>query len=299
MKPNRQQLLLAVLAIIGIVQLGDWVLNTMIQGPLLASRARTEQLQNDISKREKLLAESRNAGKQIDAWLKQSLPANPEVARSIYRSWLLTLVKATKLRNATVDSGSPSSRRAKDGKTLYRSMPFSVRCRGALGEFNAFLYQFSKAGHLHQISSLTLNPVGATGQFDISIGIETLLLNNRKGETLNTAPSQLLALKEFKDYDSIVKDNIFGIGIDNTDPMKHTMISAITYSNGVPLVWISEQLANRTTQVGLNVEFDTVALHGKIVEVRENEAIIEASGERMLCPIGKPFSEATVVVAVP
>ena len=73
----------------------------------------------------------------------------------------------------------------------------------------------------------------------------------------------------------------------------------ITYSNGVPLVWISEQLANRTTQVGLNAEFDTVALHGKIVEVRENEAIIEASGERMLCPIGKPFSEATVVVAVP
>ena len=299
MKPNRQQVLLAVLATIGIVQLGDWVLNTMIQGPLMASRARTDQLQSDIKKREKLLADSRNAGKQIDVWMKQSLPANPEVARSVYRSWLLSLVKTTKLRNATVDSGSPSTRRAKDGKTLYRSMPFSIRCRGALGEFNAFLYQFSRAGHLHQISSLTLNPVGATGQFDISLGIETLLLNGRKGETLNTAASQLLAFKDFKDYESIVKDNIFGIGIDNTDPMKHTMISAITYSNGVPLVWISEQLANRTTQVGLNAEFDTVALHGRIVEVRESEAIIEASGERMLCPIGKPFSEATALAAAP
>ncbi len=297
MKPNRQHLLLGILAIIAVVQVGDWVLNTMIQGPLQLRRGKTEQLQADIKKREATLAETRNAAKQIDSWLKQSLPSDPEVTRSVYRSWLLALIRTTKLRNATVDSGSPSTRKAKDNKVLFRSMPFSVRCRGSLAEFNAFLFQFSSAGQLHQISSMTVNPIGATGQFDISLGIDTLLLVGRKGDTLNSSPSTLLASKEFSHYESIVKDNIFGIGIDNTDPMKHTIVSAITFSNGVPQVWITEQLTSRTIQVGLEVDFDTVALSGRVVEVHDQDVIIETFGERMQFPIGKPFSEGIAVAA--
>ena len=297
MKPNRQQLMLVILAIIAVVQVGDWVLNTMIQGPLELRRGKTQQLQADIKKREVTLAETRNAAKQIDSWLKQSLPSDPEVTRSVYRSWLLALIRTTKLRNATVDSGSPSTRKAKDNKVLFRSMPFSVRCRGSLAEFNAFLFQFSSAGQLHQISSMTVNPIGATGQFDISLGIDTLLLAGRKGDTLNTSPSTLLASKEFSHYESIVKDNIFGIGIDNTDPMMHTIISAITFSNGVPQVWITEQLTSSTIQVGLGVDFDIVALSGRVVEVHDQDVIVETSGQRMQFPIGKPFSEGFAVAA--
>jgi len=299
MKPNRQQILLALLAIIGVVQLGDWVVTTMIQGPLQTSRSRTEQLQTDIKKRETVLAESRNAARQTDEWLKQSLPADPEVARTVYRSWLLNLVKNNKLRNATVDSGSPSTRRSKDNKIIFRSLPFSVRCRGSLGEFNSFLFQFTKAAHLHQIISLTLNPVASTGQFDISIGIETLLLAGRKGDGLNSGSAKLLVSDDPKYYEVIVKDNIFGVGIDKTDPMQHTIVSAITFSNGSPLVWITELLSSRTTQVALNADFNTVAMSGRVVEVREQDVIIESSGERMLYSLGKPFSEARAVPAAP
>jgi Tfp pilus assembly protein PilO len=299
MKPDRKQILLALLAVIGIVRVGDWVLTSMIQEPLQQSRARTDQLRDDIKKREKLLAEARNAASQIAEWTKQSLPSDPEVARSVYRSWLLALVRSTRLRSATVDSGSPSTRRAKDNKILYRSLPFSVRCRGTLPEFNAFLFQFSKAGHLHQISSMTLNPVAATGQFDISLGIETLLLSGRKGESLNSAPSTLLASANLRDYEQIVKDNIFGIGINPTDPMKHTIVSAITFSNGLPQVWITEQLTDKTTRVGVGAEFNTVALSGRVIEVHEQDVIIETSGERLLFPIGKPFSEAQAIAATP
>jgi len=299
MKPTRQQLLLSVLALIAVVQIGDWVLNTMIQGPLQLRQDRTDQLRKDISKRETLLAESRNAGQQIEAWQKQSLPADPEVARSVYRSWLLSIVKGAKLRNATVDSGSPSSRRMKDNNVLYRSLPFSVRARGSLAQFNEFLFRFSKAGHLHQISSLTLNPVSSTGQFDISVGVETLLLPGRKGDGLNTAPSTLLASAEFRDYEVIVKDNIFGIGIDNSDPMKHTRVSAITFSNGSPEVWITEELSDKTTRVGLGANFDTVALSGRILEVHEREVVIETSGDQMLFPIGQPFSDAKTISGTP
>ncbi len=297
MKPNRQQVLLAVLAVIAVIRVGDWVLNTLIQGPLQLRRSRTEQLQADIKKREATLAETRNAAKQIDGWMKQSLPADPEVTRSVYRSWLLNLVRTARLRNVTVDSGSPSTRKAKNNKVLLRSMPFSVRCRGSLAEFNTFLFQFSRAGHLHQISSMTLNPIGATGQFDISLGIETLLLEGRKGDSLNKAPSTLLASTDFRHYENIVKDNLFGIGIDNTDPMNYTIVSAITFSDGVPQAWITEQLSNKTIQVALGADFDTVALSGRMVEIHEQDVIVETAGEQMQFLIGKPFSEGTPVAS--
>ena len=178
---------------------------------------------------------------------------------------------------------------------LYRSLPFRMRARGSLAQFNEFLFRFSKAGHFHQISSLTLNPVSNTAQFDISLGIETLLLPGRKGGALNSAPSTMLASAELKDYDDIVKGNIFGI--DGADPMQHTLISAITFSNGSPEVWITEQLSDKVTRVSLGSEFDTVALSGRILEVREQEAIIETSGERLLFPVGKPFSDAQTIAA--
>jgi hypothetical protein len=297
MRFTRQQILLAMLGLIAVMQLGDWVLNSLIQGPMQVRKAKTEQLQSDISEREKLLAEGRAAGTQIEAWQKQSLPADGEVARTVYRSWLLALVKTTQLRSAVVDSGTPSARRAKDGTLLFRTMPFSVRCRGGLAEFNSFLFQFSKAGHLHQISSMTLNPIAATGQFDISIGIETLLLAGRKSESLNTGSSTLLASAELKDYENIVKDNIFGVGINTIDPMKTTAVSAITFSNGVPQVWITEEFSGRTIRAGLNEEFSTVALNGRIVEVKDHEVIIDQAGEHMRLLIGKPFAEATRVAA--
>ena len=51
MKPTRRQMLLAVLAVIAVFQVGDWVLNTMIQEPLQARRAKMNQLQEDLKKR--------------------------------------------------------------------------------------------------------------------------------------------------------------------------------------------------------------------------------------------------------
>lgn len=176
-------------------------------------------------------------------------------------------------------------------------MPFSVRARGSLAEFNEFLYLFSRAGHLHQITSMTLNPISNTGQFDISLSIETLLIPGRKGNELNSASSTLLASAEFKDYAVIAKDNIFGIGINSADPMQHTMVSGITFSDGKPQVWITEQLIDRVIQVDAGAEFNTVALSGRILEVHDQDVLIETAGDRMLFAIGQPFSAAKLVVA--
>lgn len=292
MKLNRQSVLLAVLGLIAVVHFGDWILNTLIQQPLNERRSRVNQLNKDIKKFETQLAETRKLSKDTERWVQQSLPADPEVARSAYRHWLISLVRDVRLRNAVVDSGSPSARRTRNGGILFRSLPFSVRARGTLAQFNSLLFRFHQAGHLHQLTAFTLTPMNASGQFDMSLSIETLLLPARKGSALNEGHSALPAFDTLDAYSTIVSDNVFGIGIDQSDPMDHTKVSAITFSNGVPMVWFTEELADKTIQVPLNGEFDTVALSGKVLEARDFEVVIESGGERLLLPIGQPFSKA-------
>ncbi|MFO0059634.1 MAG: hypothetical protein ACK57O_02025 [Planctomyces sp.] len=292
MKLTRQQLLLGVLILIGIVRVGDWVLQSLIQGPLQERKARTAQLQKDIRSREKQLADLRAAGGRIDSWLRQSLPADAETARTAYRSWLLGLLRKTQMTDAVVDSGSPGSRRLRNGSVLYRSLPFTLRARGSLPQFNNFLFQFTRAGLLHQITNFSLTPSGGTAIFDVSVSIDTVLLPTRKGNELNSQPGTLPALATVADYASIASQNIFAVGLNTVDPLKHTFVSAITFSNGQPLVWITEQLSDRVTRTGPGESFNTAAMSGSIVEVRAQEVVVESSGRRLLLSLGSPLSEA-------
>lgn len=292
MKLTRQQLLLGVLILIGIVRVGDWVLQSLIQGPLQERKARTAQLQKDIRSREKQLADLRAAGGRIDSWLRQSLPADAETARTAYRSWLLGLLRQTQMTDAVVDSGAPGSRRLRNGSVLYRSLPFTLRARGSLPQFNNFLFQFTRAGLLHQITNFSLTPAGGTAIFDVSVSIDTVLLPTRKGNELNSQPGTLPALATVADYASIASQNIFAVGLNTVDPLKHTFVSAITFSNGQPLVWITEQLSDRVTRTGPGESFNTAAMSGSIVEVRAQEVVVESSGRRLLLSLGSPLSEA-------
>ncbi len=292
MKLTRQQLLLGLLLLIGVVRVGDWVLQSLIQGPLQERQARTAQLQKDIRSREKQLADLRAAGGRIDAWLRQSLPADAETARTAYRSWLLGLLRKTQMTDAVVDSGSPGSRRLRNGSVLYRSLPFTLRARGSLPQFNNFLFQFTRAGLLHQITNFSLTPAAGTAFFDVAVSIDTVLLPARRGTELNSQPGTLPALATVAEYAPIASQNIFAVGLNTVDPMKHTFVSAITFSNGQPLVWITEQLSDKVTRTGPGESFSTAAMSGSIVEVRAQEVVVESSGRRMLLSLGSPLSEA-------
>ncbi len=293
MKLTRQQVLLSLLLLIAAVQVGDWVLNTLIQGPLQERRAKTAQLGKDIRSREKQLADLRAAGPRVEEWLKQSLPADPETSRTAYRSWLLALLRNTQLADAVVDSGSVGSRRLRNGDVLSRSLPFTLRARGSLTQFNNFLFQFTRAGLLHQITGFSLTPVAGSTLFDLSVSIDTLLLPNRKGTELNPLPGTQPALPTAADYAAIASQNVFGVGLNTVDPLKHTFVSAITFSNGQPLVWITEELSSRVTRAGPGEAFTTAAMSGVIREVREREVVLETSGRQLLLRLGSSFSEAT------
>ena len=155
--------------------------------------------------------------------------------------------------------------------------------------------QFTRAGLLHQITSFNLTPVSGSTIFDVSVSIDTVLLPSRKGAELNTVPGTLPARSTAAEYSAIAAQNIFAIGLNTVDPLKHTYVSAITFSNGQPLVWITEQLSDRVTRTGPGETFSTAAMSGSVVEVRAQDVVVESSGRRLLLTLGSPLSEAKAV----
>lgn len=287
MKPGRKKVLLGLLIAMGVARAGDYVLSSMIQGPLQQLNGENNELRENIKEREALLAESREAGQKISEWQKTSLPTDTETARSLYRNWLLETIRSAKLRSATVDSGAPANRLG-----LYRSMPFNVQARGSLQQITAALFQIENSVQLHRIVNLRLNPVSTSGQFDLSMSVEALVLPGAKRTSLPKGRSGHLASDNLRDYDVIARDNVFGIGINHQDPMKLTILSAVTWRNGVPTVWITEQINDRVHKLPAGADLDTSALSGRIVSVLEESVVIESGEDRLTLKIGQSFAEA-------
>ncbi len=288
MNLNRQHVLLILLAGFGVLRAGDWVLSTMVQGPLDQRRNRGQAIDREIEKLEQTLADGRKAGTMLEAWRTESLPENTEVARSLYRSWLLERVNDAGLLAPTVDSRSPSNRGG------YRVLPFSLRARGSLDQFIQFLFNFSEAGLLHQVQSLDLNPAGSTGLFDIVMSIETLMIPGAQGSELNTGTSDWLVSDSMTDYTVISRRNIFGIGTA-FDPRRQTFVTAITRSNGQPQVWF--KLRDNAQTLKLR-EGDTLSIddfQGTIAEIFEQDVSIDADGERWLLSVGDSLADGFAV----
>ena len=285
---NRQHLLLAVLGVVGLANAGDWVLNSAIQGPLNEKRERTAALEEAIEKRTALLKETRAAGLKIDEWRKQSLPADAELARSLYRSWLHDRVNEAGLVNATVDSGSPSNRRG-----LYAALPFSVRARGTLDQFTRLMFDFDQAGHLQRVEDIGLTPVG-TNNFDISLRIEALIVSgSKRRDRLSRVSGEVLASNNLADYSVISRKNVFGIGY--RDPLAETVVTAITWRNGQPRVWITNG-TGEVVKLSIGEELEVPDFRGRIVSASDGKVVFAQGGEsKVMVLIGDSLATARPV----
>jgi len=293
MKFNRQQILLAVLVLFVVANVGDWALSSMVQGPLEERRSRTAELKDLIEKREQLLSDTRKAGQRLEIWQHQSLPADAEIARSLYRSWLLELVEQAKLANPRVDSGSPANR-----KGLYRALSFSIHGQGTLDQFTRLVFAFSQAGHLHRIQTIELNPIGRTGRFEIALGIEALILPDAEHEDrLTDRPSTQLASLNLVDYALISDRNIFGLGSVRLDRLEHSYVTAITHSEGRPTVWITDRVQDAVLKLENGATFRIGEMESRIVDIGERDVVFESDGERWLLAVGESFSQAFALPA--
>ncbi len=105
----RQYVLAAIFGGLVLFYVGDMLLEQIVRAPLQAARARTAQLQANLERRRKELQAARQAGQWLAYWQSQALPANRELAQSLYQAWLVQLCDEAKLTDRSITVGSPRS----------------------------------------------------------------------------------------------------------------------------------------------------------------------------------------------
>jgi hypothetical protein len=270
---------------------GDWLLGVAVRGPMERAQAKNEQLKKRRDGRKAELRAIREEKEQLAVWEAQSLPSDPRLARSLYQAWLVQLVEHVGLAKPSVDSGDPVNR-----KDLYQMFSFTVRGQGTLDQATRLLFEFYRAGHLHQIRSLELSPSQQGTQFGISLVIEALALPDiKRRDELGSADGDRLASKQLADYQIIAKRNVFGGGGD-PDVLSYTRLTAVTFVEGRPQAWFSVDLDDgKTLQKSAGETIEIGTFRAVILEIDGEDVILEIDGQRRLLTIGEPLAEAAAL----
>jgi len=284
---RRKGLLLGVATVVLAMICGDWLWRNAVEGPTELRERRLAGLQRARQQRENALAQARKAGQQLAKWEAQSLPSDPEVARSLYQAWLLELVGFVELRNPNVDSGSPVSR-----KGLYQTISFSVRGRGTLEQLTTFLFEFYSADHLHQIRSLSITPLQKSDQLDLSISIEAAVLATAtRRDRLSTERSDRLASEPLEDYYPIARRNLFGFG-GNPDATDYTYLTAVVHVDDELEAWFTLRATDEVLKLREGQNLSIGQFRGTVREIEASDVVLESEGERWLLTIGENLAQA-------
>ncbi|MCH2202173.1 MAG: hypothetical protein MK102_09390 [Fuerstiella sp.] len=289
MNETRRNVLLGVLLLIGVTSIGDYFWHENIEKPLGELKQEYSGLLEKFEKQTRSLKRTKELKRKIIGWKKQALPARTETARSLYRNWLLKTIRSSKLRNARVDSGAPSSHSG------FKIMPMNAQARGTLSQITDALFTFENASLLHRIGSIRLTPIGESGQFDLAMSIEAVMMPGVKRKILNPGNAGRLVSADRRSYDVIARDNIFGIDVVLKDPMKMTKLTGVIWRNDTPQVWITEQIGDRLHKLRTGATFDTVALSGRVVEIGQDWAIVESGDQQLKLTMGQSFADAEMV----
>jgi hypothetical protein len=285
---TRQTLLLAVLGAILLYYAGEWLFETVLEAPRRARSERAQQLTKRIEQREKDLARVLKAVKQLETYEAQSLPSNTEIAVSFYRSWLTELVEYAKLSNAYVDAGAPLNRRG-----IYQSVDFSIRASGTLQQLLTFLFEFYQAGHLHQIQRISITPVPRSGQLELDIAVQALVLPTAdRADRLSTVGAKRLASDRVADYNVLVDRNLFGFtdqGVHQTD---QTYLTAVVQVNESPQAWFTVRSTDEVRRLSVGEQLTVGTFQGTIAAITDHDVVVSSDGERWLLTVGENLAQA-------
>ncbi len=294
----RKLLLSAIMVGMGVWFGGQWVLESLIQGPLERERAQTERLRGDIKEREEGLIRIREASKMLEIWENQSLPSDPEVARSLYQAWLVELIDDVGLTSPSVTSSEPVLRRG-----VYYTLSFSVRGRGTLEKLTRLLFAIYQTDLLHQIRSIALSPMQRAEQMDVSLSIEAIaLVAGSESEDAETVfeefrrrtwrASNRLAYSHLDAYQTIVRRNLFGMGGGTLDASDFTVLTSINEVNGEPEVWFTVQSTDQLIRRRIGESFQVGTLDLEVIEAFGTDVVLEVDGERWLLTLGENLMDA-------
>lgn len=297
MTPRMKWLLLACGGIFGLYG-ADSTYRSWVEQPHQELTARLDALQTDLNESKQQQMVAQKVGRRLEEYSQRALPADPQLARSLYQEWLLDLVDRHQWTAASIDAAQPVPieirSRTKKGKRVrvgYR-IDYSLRSQASLAKFAALLDDFRTSGHLHKIKSLAINPIGSEGRLDANLTIQVLCLEAASHESTLGDWSMLPDAREgLKPATGFVRRNLFARGFAKA--LQEMAFKAITVNRaGITEAWFTTDNRGTIAKVpaGKNIP---VALHDvSVVEILNDRALVQLNDDSYWVRLGQTIGQA-------
>jgi len=300
---NKREKTLALVTGVLAALVGCWFVFSALSGPLTARRAQRDSLQRETDQKKRRAQAAWKAQQQLAEYRRRSLPADVEIARSLYRNWLLELATRTGLDDTRVQP-----QESRGGSDVYRVLPFSVNGRATLNELTEFLFDFYSQGYLHKIRQLSIKHLEGQRDLDLRITIEALSMPDAdRQDKLSEEPSVWLADASLADYqNSIGRRNLFAPYEPPPpprsyepaarsyepptpppfDPSKYAFVTGIVEVDGQPQLWLKARTTGQVLTLAEGDTFEIGPAQGTVVQIHQRAAEIRINGEHRLIPLG-------------
>jgi hypothetical protein len=297
MNQRTKWLLLGVAAVFGLYSI-DQLYRSQIEQPSNNLTAELEGLTKKLQANKESQALARSSSKRLETYQHRSLPYDPQLARSAYQDWLLSLVEKHNIESAAVDAAQPRAIEIKsrvDRRKRIRvghSIAYTLRGQASLAKWSDWLQEFNRAGHLHKIGSLALNPVGSKGVLDATLTIEILSLTTaiHKDQLSDWVRVNSVQDGTTEDYQQFVRRNLFAKGFAKS--LYQIELKAITVDrSGQAQAWfrLDERGAVEAVQSEQQLP---VQLHEiTVIEILPNKVLIQVNREPYWITLGQTVGE--------
>ncbi len=297
MSPRTMWFAIAAIGIFGLYGL-DSVYRSWIERPAQLLTSELSDLTDKLSASKVEQRVAQKQGKQLESLAARALPDDPQLARSLYQQWLLNLVEKNELAAASVDAAQPVKleirSRIKKGKRqlVGHRISYTLRGQASLAKLSGFLNDFRKAGHLHKIRSITLNPIGNEGKLDADLTIEVLCLEASVNKSqLSQWEIADQAATVPSTYEHFVRRNLFARGFAKA--LFDVELKAITSNReGIAQAWFRVDSRGSTKTI-LAGEQIPISLHDiAVVEVLPNKVLVRVNDSTHWIKLGQSVGEA-------
>ncbi len=179
----------------------------------LKYHSKAEDVRSDLANAELALSTARaavqrglRARHRLAQWRKASLPANMDIAKSLYQDWLHEQLTSAELQVKELRNSNSRTKMTSE----FQQLTYNIEAQGSLDALAKFLYQFYSANHLHRISAASLKPTDDRTALRIGLTIDALVLPDcKRADELASGQGEPLEhpLDEYRD--SIQGRNIF------------------------------------------------------------------------------------------
>lgn len=298
---RREKMLAGAVGLMGVLWFGSSAL-TNYRDSVDDNRARLREVEQQLSQARVAKLRGQRAVTQLRRWQQQSLPTNPDIARSLYEDWLRKELTDAGLKVTTI-TNSTGLRAPND---RFQEFNFKVEAVGKLAQLTDFLARFYQAGYLQRISRASVAPAPTGDGLAISLSVDALSLRDAPhADTLPSVESDIELADVEKFQTMITERNLFS---PYQDPGASTVASTPVadeanqaFISGMTLGAEGWQMSVRLKDSGRMLYFragDPISIgnfKATVSEIDGRRAIVEQDGHRKQVFLGQNLSQAQPV----